>query len=110
MKPIDMNSIKFDDNGLVPAIIQDVETQRVIMFAWMNQSSLLQSLELGETVFFSRSRNEIWHKGATSGNTQAIHSVQLDCDSDVLLFQVKTNGPACHTGNTSCFDSPGSEQ
>ena len=101
----EISDLNFDQNGLIPAVVQDVESKRVIMFAWMNQESLLQSLQLGETVFYSRSRAELWHKGATSGNTQAIHSIEFDCDKDALLIQVKPSGPACHTGETSCFDS-----
>lgn len=106
MMDLKIDSLTFDSNGLIPAIVQDVDTKRVIMFAWMNSESLLQSLDLGETVFYSRSRGELWHKGATSGNTQRIISIEIDCDSDVLLIYVQPNGPACHTGADSCFDSP----
>ncbi len=74
------------------------------MMAWMSRESLLQSIELGETVFWSRSRQELWHKGATSGNTQEIASIEADCDGDTLLIKVKENGPACHTDSESCFD------
>ena len=95
--------IKWDERGLVPAIVQDVNTQQVLMMAYMNAESLKQTLEKGETVFWSRSRNELWHKGATSGNTQAVHEIRVDCDGDTLLILVEPEGPACHTGAVSCF-------
>lgn len=98
-------NIKFNELGLVPAIVQSVESKRVLMFAWMNQDSLSRTLELGETVFFSRSRQELWHKGETSGNVQRVHSIELDCDGDALLIQVHEAGPACHNGTQSCFDT-----
>jgi phosphoribosyl-ATP pyrophosphohydrolase/phosphoribosyl-AMP cyclohydrolase len=101
----DTAGLKFDANGLIPTVIQASETGKVLMVAWMNQESLLQSLEKGETVFFSRSRNELWHKGATSGNTQRIVSIVTDCDRDTLLIQVEASGPACHTGTDSCFEA-----
>jgi phosphoribosyl-ATP pyrophosphohydrolase/phosphoribosyl-AMP cyclohydrolase len=100
-----IDELKFDDSGLIPAIIQEASTKRVVMFAWMNSESIRQSLKIGETVFFSRSRQELWHKGATSGNTQSIQNIEVDCDQDVLLISVKTNGPACHIGSMSCFDA-----
>ena len=96
--------LKFDANGLIPAIVQSASTGRVLMMAWMNHESLSQSIEIGETVFWSRSRGELWHKGQSSGNTQSIVSIESDCDSDVLLVRVNENGPACHTGSESCFD------
>ena len=102
---VELSDLKFDQNGLIPAIVQDVESKQIIMFAWMNHESLKQSLQLGETVFFSRSRQELWHKGATSGNTQVIREIAVDCDSDALLIQVTPAGPACHTGANSCFDT-----
>lgn len=105
MSEIELEKLKFDANGLIPAIVQDSETKQVIMFAWMNRESISLSIEKGETVFFSRSRQELWHKGATSGNTQPIKRIQVDCDSDSLLISVAPNGPACHTGLDSCFDS-----
>lgn len=105
MSAIDLENLKFDANGLIPAIVQDSETKRVIMFAWMNRESILLSLENRETVFFSRSRQELWHKGATSGDTQKIKRIEVDCDSDSLLISVTPNGPACHTGLDSCFDT-----
>ncbi len=105
MTTFQLQNLTFDSKGLIPAIIQNAETGRVIMFAWMNEESLRLSQKTGETVFYSRSRNELWHKGATSGNVQQIVSIEVDCDSDALLIQVKPSGPACHTGLESCFDS-----
>jgi len=96
-------TIKFDRDGLVPAIVQDVHTNQVLMMAWMNAESLQQTLALGETVFWSRSRQEYWHKGATSGNIQTVSAIAVDCDGDTLLIQVDPAGPACHTGEVSCF-------
>jgi phosphoribosyl-AMP cyclohydrolase len=98
-----ITEIKFDDNGLVPAIVQDAVTQQVLMMAYMNADSLKLTLEKGETVFWSRSRNELWHKGATSGNIQKVIEIKVDCDADTLLILVKPAGPACHTGEQSCF-------
>jgi phosphoribosyl-AMP cyclohydrolase / phosphoribosyl-ATP pyrophosphohydrolase len=96
-------NIRFDEKGLVPAIVQDAETKEVLTLAYMNQESLTKTLETGETWFYSRSRQELWHKGATSGNTQTVISVKYDCDKDAVLVQVKPKGPACHTGAVSCF-------
>jgi len=95
--------IKFDSNGLIPAIVQDAETNQVLMMAYMNQESLELTLEKKETVFWSRSRNELWHKGATSGNIQKVIEIKIDCDADTLLILVQPAGPACHTGEQSCF-------
>ncbi|MEY4078306.1 MAG: hypothetical protein RIS80_75 [Actinomycetota bacterium] len=106
MTPIDkdvLSMVNFDANGLVPAIVQST-SGRVLMLAWMNAESLEQTLNIGETVFYSRSRRELWHKGATSGNTQRVLKIELDCDSDAVLIQVEEAGPACHTGEESCFD------
>ncbi|MEN9992938.1 MAG: hypothetical protein RLY83_508 [Actinomycetota bacterium] len=100
-----IENLAFNGDGLIPAIVQDDQTNRVIMFAWMNRESLERTLQIGETVFFSRSRNELWHKGATSGNTQRVSSIQVDCDADALLIRVHPLGVACHTGLVSCFDS-----
>ncbi|RAI86914.1 phosphoribosyl-ATP pyrophosphatase /phosphoribosyl-AMP cyclohydrolase [Paenibacillus pabuli] len=94
--------IRWSD-GLVPAIVQDAKTRQVLMMAYMNRESLKLSLESGETWFWSRSRQELWHKGATSGNVQTITSLKYDCDGDTLLVEVKPNGPACHTGAVTCF-------
>jgi phosphoribosyl-AMP cyclohydrolase / phosphoribosyl-ATP pyrophosphohydrolase len=96
-------NIRFDEKGLVPAIVQDAETKEVLTLAYMNQESLTKTLETGETWFFSRSRQELWHKGATSGNTQSVVSVKYDCDQDTVLVLVQPKGPACHTGAVSCF-------
>jgi phosphoribosyl-ATP pyrophosphohydrolase/phosphoribosyl-AMP cyclohydrolase len=96
-------NIRFDEKGLVPAIVQDVETKEVLTLAYMNQESLTKTLETGETWFYSRSRQELWHKGATSGNTQSVVSVKYDCDQDAVLVLVEPKGPACHTGAVSCF-------
>jgi phosphoribosyl-AMP cyclohydrolase / phosphoribosyl-ATP pyrophosphohydrolase len=103
-------NIRFDEKGLVPAIIQDAETKEVLTLAYMNQESLTKTIETGETWFFSRSRQELWHKGATSGNTQSVVSVNYDCDQDALLVLVEPKGPACHTGAVSCFTEGVSER
>jgi phosphoribosyl-AMP cyclohydrolase len=96
-------AIRFDAAGLIPAIVQDVRTQQVLMMAWMNVESLQQTLELGATVFWSRSRQTLWRKGATSGNVQRLVGLRIDCDGDTLLLLVEAAGPACHTGEVSCF-------
>jgi phosphoribosyl-AMP cyclohydrolase len=95
--------IKFDASGLIPAIVQDAETKEILMLAYMNQQSLQLTLENGETYFWSRSRKGLWHKGATSGNVQRVVEVRVDCDADTLLISVNPAGPACHTGNQTCF-------
>jgi phosphoribosyl-ATP pyrophosphohydrolase/phosphoribosyl-AMP cyclohydrolase len=95
--------IKYDASGLVPAIVQDAETNEVLMLAYMNAESLEFTLSSGETHFWSRSRQELWHKGATSGNIQHVVEVKVDCDADTLLIRVQPAGPACHTGNQTCF-------
>lgn len=101
------DSIKWDENGLVPAIVQDVDTKEVLTLAYVNRESLGKSVETGQTWFWSRSRAELWNKGATSGNTQQIISMRYDCDGDTLLFLVDRKGPACHTGAESCFSYGG---
>lgn len=98
-----MAIIRYDAQGLIPAIVQDVTTKQVLMMAWMNRESLQRTIDLGETVFWSRSRQEYWHKGATSGNIQRVVEIAVDCDGDTLSIQVEPAGPACHTGATSCF-------
>ncbi|MHB1392744.1 MAG: bifunctional phosphoribosyl-AMP cyclohydrolase/phosphoribosyl-ATP diphosphatase HisIE [Clostridia bacterium] len=98
-----IDGIKFDEKGLVPAIVQDYKTGEVLMQAYMNEESLGKTLETGHSWFYSRSRDELWEKGATSGNTQEVKEILLDCDGDCLLLKIKQNGPACHTGNRSCF-------
>jgi phosphoribosyl-ATP pyrophosphohydrolase/phosphoribosyl-AMP cyclohydrolase len=90
-------------NGLIPAIVQDAGNKDVLMLAYMNAESLQKTIESGETWFWSRSRQELWHKGATSGNTQKVAEIRYDCDGDTLLVLVEPAGPACHTGNTTCF-------
>jgi phosphoribosyl-ATP pyrophosphohydrolase/phosphoribosyl-AMP cyclohydrolase len=96
-------SIRWDAQGLIPAIVQDAASKDVLTLAYMNAESLKQTLESGETWFWSRSRNELWHKGATSGHTQKVKSLAYDCDADTLLVKVIPNGPACHTGKQGCF-------
>lgn len=98
-----INKLKFDAHGLIPAIIQDVESDRVLMMAYMNKESLEKTLESGQTWFWSRSRQELWHKGATSGHYQDVREISFDCDADCLLFKVVQTGPACHTGQRTCF-------
>jgi phosphoribosyl-AMP cyclohydrolase / phosphoribosyl-ATP pyrophosphohydrolase len=100
---MNLANIRFDEKGLVPAIVQDAQSKEVLMLAYMNKESLQKSLETGETWFYSRSRQELWHKGATSGHTQRIVDMRYDCDSDALLVLVEPAGPACHTGSYSCF-------
>lgn len=101
---IPVEKIQYDDRGLVPAIVQDYLDGTVLMMAWMNQESLQKTLETGETWFWSRSRQEFWHKGATSGHTQIVKAIRYDCDSDALLVSVEQIGDiACHTGERSCF-------
>jgi phosphoribosyl-ATP pyrophosphohydrolase/phosphoribosyl-AMP cyclohydrolase len=101
---IPVEKIKYDDRGLVPAIVQDYLDGTVLMLAWMNQESLQKTLETGETWFWSRSRQEFWNKGATSGHTQTVKTMRYDCDSDALLVTVEQRGDiACHTGERSCF-------
>jgi phosphoribosyl-ATP pyrophosphohydrolase/phosphoribosyl-AMP cyclohydrolase len=95
--------IRWDNDKLVPAIVQDANTGQVLMLAYMNQESVDLTLETGETWFWSRSRGELWHKGATSGNIQRVAEMRYDCDADALLLRVEPTGPACHTGQQSCF-------
>ena len=99
----DLSALTWNDQGLIPAIVQQHDTGEVLMVAWMNQESLKKTLETSETWFWSRSRKELWHKGATSGNTQRVTEVRFDCDADTLLVQVDAAGPACHTGERTCF-------
>ncbi|UQD53345.1 bifunctional phosphoribosyl-AMP cyclohydrolase/phosphoribosyl-ATP pyrophosphatase [Bacillus methanolicus] len=100
---MNMESIKFDEKGLVPAIVQDASTKEVLTLAYMNRESLRKTMETGETWFYSRSRQKLWHKGETSGNTQKIVELKYDCDQDAILVLVQPAGPACHTGSVSCF-------
>ena len=103
MDTVALDKLKFDSNGLIPAIIQDAETENVLMLAYMNAEALRLTLETKETYFWSRSRQELWHKGATSGNIQRVIDVNVDCDEDTLLIRVQPAGPACHTGEQTCF-------
>lgn len=98
-----LENIKFNGHGLVPCVVQDVYTREVLMLAYMNEESLKKTLETGETWFFSRSRNELWNKGATSGHKQTVKKLSYDCDGDTLLAEVEQIGAACHTGAKSCF-------
>ena len=95
--------LKWSTDGLIPAIVQDVADGTVLMMAWMNEEALRLTWERGEAVFWSRSRQEIWHKGATSGNTMRVEAIRYDCDGDTLLLRVTPAGPACHTGERTCF-------
>ncbi|HAQ08776.1 MAG TPA: bifunctional phosphoribosyl-AMP cyclohydrolase/phosphoribosyl-ATP pyrophosphatase [Bacillus bacterium] len=100
---MNIDELKFDVSGLIPAVVQDASTLEVLTVAYMNKESLSKSLETRETWFYSRSREELWHKGATSGNTQQIVGMKYDCDGDALVVLVEPAGPACHTGAVSCF-------
>ncbi|WP_181349650.1 bifunctional phosphoribosyl-AMP cyclohydrolase/phosphoribosyl-ATP diphosphatase HisIE [Thalassobacillus sp. CUG 92003] len=102
---MNIEQIKFDEKGLVPAIIQDARSKRVLTLAYMNKEALQQTIKTGETVLYSRSRQELWHKGETSGHTQEVAHIEFDCDQDAVLLHVIPNGPACHTGSYSCFSS-----
>ena len=103
MEPLDASAIAWDDRGLAPCVVQDWRTGEVLTLAYMNAESLARTQEQGETVFWSRSRGELWHKGATSGNTQAVKALRYDCDADAILALVEPHGPACHTGERTCF-------
>lgn len=96
-------TLKFDHRGLIPAVLQDRNTNQVLMVAWMNPEALRRTQETGQAHFWSRSRGELWHKGATSGNTMHVKEIKVDCDADTLLLLVEPLGPACHTGAISCF-------
>ena len=100
MNPADL---VFDERGLLPAIVQDAKTKDVLMLAWVNEEAVRRTLDSGTTWFWSRSRQEYWNKGATSGNVQKVTEVRYDCDADAVLMLVDPAGPACHTGETSCF-------
>jgi phosphoribosyl-AMP cyclohydrolase / phosphoribosyl-ATP pyrophosphohydrolase len=103
MSELLIQNLKFDDHGLITTVVQDDDTNEVLMVAHMNAESLAKTLQTGETWFWSRSRRELWHKGATSGATQRVVDIRLDCDGDALLVRVNPNGPACHTGERACF-------
>jgi phosphoribosyl-ATP pyrophosphohydrolase/phosphoribosyl-AMP cyclohydrolase len=105
-----LEKAKFGDDGVIPAVVQDAHTREVLMVAYMNREALQLTLEYSETYFWSRSRQKLWHKGETSGNSQKVVKVSLDCDDDTLLVEVEPRGPACHTGSYSCFGlEPGIE-
>ncbi len=95
--------LQYDEHGLIPAVVQDADTGQVLMLAYMNKEALEATLRTGQTHFWSRSRQELWHKGATSGNVQHVVDLSYDCDADALLVRVHPAGPACHTGNITCF-------
>ena len=98
-----LDAVRFDERGLAPAVVQDSNTGEVLMLAYMNAESLAKTLETGETWFWSRSRAALWHKGESSGNTQRVVALSIDCDGDTLLVRVEPRGPACHTGERTCF-------
>lgn len=99
-----LNRVHWDEHGLVPVIAQEVGSNDVLMFAWMNREALSRTVELGEAVYWSRSRKKLWHKGEESGHVQKVHEIRLDCDDDVVLLKVSQHGDiACHTGRHSCF-------
>ncbi len=100
-----MTTIQFDEKGLIPAVVQDHQTRKLLMVAYMNRESLTKTLESREAWFYSRSRENLWHKGETSGNFLTVKSIKLDCDGDTLLLEVDPKGPACHTGQDSCFNT-----
>jgi phosphoribosyl-ATP pyrophosphohydrolase len=100
---VNIAELKFDENGLIPAVVQDAVSKEVLTVAYMNEESLKKTLETKETWFYSRSRQKLWHKGETSGNTQTVQEIRYDCDKDALVVLVIPNGPACHTGQYSCF-------
>lgn len=101
--PLDLSTLRWDANGLIPAIVQDADNGDVLMMAWMNESALRKTLETGQTYFYSRSRDQEWHKGGTSGHIQSVVSVWVDCDADVILVKAHQIGGACHEGYRSCF-------
>ena len=103
MTGIAFPDITFDGDGLIPAIVQEQSTGQVLMMAWMNEATLRRTLDEGRTVFWSRSRRELWRKGGTSGHVQQVQEIRYDCDGDTLLVLVNADGPACHTGERTCF-------
>ncbi|MBZ0270514.1 phosphoribosyl-AMP cyclohydrolase [bacterium] len=100
---MDISLVKFDDNGLVPAVAQDATTGEILMVAWANEEALRETDATGLATWWSRSRDELWTKGKTSGNTLAVVEVLIDCDGDTLIYKVRATGPACHTGRRTCF-------
>ena len=103
MTEFNIHSIQYNEQGLVPVVVQHAQTKEVLTVAYMNQESLEKTIATKETWFYSRSRKELWNKGATSGNKQQVISIRTDCDQDALVVEVIPNGPACHTGETTCF-------
>ena len=101
--PSELDARFSDPTALIPVIVQEVDSDEVLMLAWMNKAALLATMDTGAATYWSRSRSELWVKGATSGNTQQVDSIELDCDSDALLMRVKQKGVACHTGARTCF-------
>ncbi len=108
--PADFPTVNFDERGLVPVVTQDALSGEVLMLAYANQEALTKTLETSQAHYYSRSRNELWRKGATSGHTQEVTEVRVDCDEDALLYRVKQKGPACHTGERSCFYRSSAEE
>ena len=98
-----IEALKFNDNGLIPCVVQDHDSKKVLMLAWGSKATLIKSFLSGLATYWSRSRNEVWIKGKTSGNIQEIKNIRIDCDKDAVLFEVKQTGNACHTGSKSCF-------
>lgn len=98
-----VDKVKYDEKGLVPGIVQDIKTGEVLMVAWLNKESLQMTIESGNATFWSRSRQELWMKGGTSGNTMKVQSILIDCDGDTLILLSDATGPACHTGERTCF-------
>ena len=103
LEQVGLGELRFDDRGLIPAIVQDADDGNVLMLAWMNRESLERTLEEGRTVFWSRSRRELWRKGETSGHVQHVEEIRVDCDADVVLIRAHQTGAACHMGERSCF-------
>ena len=103
---VELSDVQFDDRGLVPVIVQDATTRAVLMMAWMDDTALRRTVDTGRATYWSRSRQQHWVKGETSGNRQDVREVRVDCDGDTLLLVVDQTGPACHTGSTTCFDGP----
>lgn len=101
--PIDLDSLRYDDRGLIPVIVQDAETGEVLMMAWANREALERTLAEGRMIYWSRSRQELWRKGDTSGHVQQLHELLVDCDADAIVARIHQEGPACHTGERSCF-------
>ena len=100
---VNESSVRYNEQGLVPAVVQDYQTKQVLMMAWMNEEALQLTQTTGSATFWSRSRKKLWRKGETSGNTLSVREIWIDCDGDTLLLLVDPAGPACHTGNISCF-------